>query len=171
VRGAAPRARPRGHAAPRPHHHGRAEDGARGRPSRGQATCNGGRGRAGGRDAEGGQARTRRGRQGQATVEAGGLREHAMDETRGRGKPGPVGRGGCGRRGRAEAGPRGHAMAAPGRTAPWLGKGRRGWARGRGGRGLTARGKAGVEGAVPVGDKVEGERETSCTEKESCARG
>jgi hypothetical protein len=62
-------------------------------------------------------------------------------------------------------------MAALGRTAPRLGKGRRGGARGRGGRGLTARGEAGVEGAVPVGDEVEGERETSCTGKESCARG
>jgi hypothetical protein len=62
-------------------------------------------------------------------------------------------------------------MAALGRTAPRLGKGRRGGARGRGGRGLTARGEAGVEGAVPVDDEVEGERETSCKGKESCARG
>jgi hypothetical protein len=43
--------------------------------------------------------------------------------------------------------------------------------RGRGGRGLTARGEAGVEGAVLVGGEVERERETSCTGKKTCARG
>jgi hypothetical protein len=47
-----------------------------------------------------------------------------------------------------------------------------GWARGEEeGGGLPWGGEAGVEGAVPVGDKVVEEEETSCMgKKETCAR-
>jgi hypothetical protein len=92
-----------------------------------------------------------------------------------------VGRGRRGRHGRAEAAPgRGWGRRAtlgsprPGHAGPngAAQEGRRGGARGRGGRGLTARGKASVEGAVLVGGEVERERETSYTwKKKTCAMG
>jgi hypothetical protein len=48
----------------------------------------------------------------------------------------------------------------------------RGGGEGEEGERLTMEGEAGVEGAVPVGDEVEEEGETSCTgKKETCARG
>jgi hypothetical protein len=133
-----------------------------------------------------GRARSRRGRRGRATPRPKqGSRGHAMAV------PWPVGprsgRGGGGgwdrwvgagattvprpRQAGDEAGAprRGRrGRAAPGRPHR---EGRRGGARGIGGRGLTTRGEAGVEGAVPVGDKVVEEEETSCMgKKETCAR-
>jgi hypothetical protein len=139
--GAAPRARPRGHAAPRTGHEG-------GRAGAGLRAATGEVG-PGGNAGAGPRCGRSRGRAGTPWP------RHGRPS---RGREAGEGAAGTGGPGRARA-PRSRR------------EGRRGGARGRGGRGLTARDEAGVEGAVPIGGEVERERETSCTGKKMCARG